>query len=327
MDRQDNHFRLGITLMLMALIFCLGSAGFFRPVVDFFTGEGVQRLLFFLETGRTLPSREAVAVFYRESPPPENTGPAVPVFSPEDGERLRLTNTSGLKPDLNQLLCAPLDWDLLGDAPTVLILHTHTTESYTKAGETYQETSAYRTLEERYNMLAIGDRVEALLSQAGITVIHDRTLHDHPSYNGSYTRARETIQSYLDKYPTLRLVLDLHRDASGDGTNQLRPVTQIHGKSCAQMMLVLGTNMDSWEQNLSLGLKLQVQLENLAPGITRPLQLRPQRFNQDLSGGALLIEMGAAGNTQAEALLAADYLSEAIISLAKGSKAADSSQR
>lgn len=327
MDRQDNHFRLGITLMLMALIFCLGSAGFFRPVVDFFTGEGVQRLLFFLETGRTLPSREAVAVFYRESPPPEKTGPAVPVFSPEDGERLRLTNTSGLKPDLNQLLCAPLDWDLLGDAPTVLILHTHTTESYTKAGETYQETSAYRTLEERYNMLAIGDRVEALLSQAGITVIHDRTLHDHPSYNGSYTRARETIQSYLDKYPTLRLVLDLHRDASGDGTNQLRPVTQIHGKSCAQMMLVLGTNMDSWEQNLSLGLKLQVQLENLAPGITRPLQLRPQRFNQDLSGGALLIEMGAAGNTQAEALLAADYLSEAIISLAKGSKAADSSQR
>ena len=209
----------------------------------------------------------------------------------------------------------------------MLILHTHTTESYTKAGETYQETSAYRTLEERYNMLAIGDRVEALLSQAGITVIHDRTLHDHPSYNGSYTRARETIQSYLDKYPTLRLVLDLHRDASGDGTNQLRPVTQIHGKSCAQMMLVLGTNMDSWEQNLSLGLKLQVQLENLAPGITRPLQLRPQRFNQDLSGGALLIEMGAAGNTQAEALLAADYLSEAIISLAKGSKAADSSQR
>ena len=321
MDRQGNHIRLGITMILMALILRLGSAGFFQPVADFITGQGLYKALFFLETGRSIPDSQEVSVFFGESAPPV-TAASLPVFSPQDLDSIDLTNTSGLEPDLEGLLCTPLDWDLFGQEPTVLILHTHTTESYTKTSETYAETSAYRTLEEDYNMLSIGDLVADKLSQQGIAVIHDRTFHDYPSYNGSYTRARETISGYLDQYPSIRLVLDLHRDASGEGGNQMRPVTKVAGKSCAQLMLVLGTNMDTWQDNLSLALKLQAQLEKLAPGITRPLQLRPQRFNQDLCPGALLIEVGAAGNTHLEALLAADYLAQTLIFLAKGTQEA-----
>ena len=321
MDRQGNHIRLGITMILMALILRLGSAGFFQPVVDFITGQGLYKALFFLETGRSIPDSQEVSVFFGESAPPV-TAASLPVFSPQDLDSIDLTNTSGLEPDLEGLLCTSLDWDLFGQEPTVLILHTHTTESYTKTSETYAETSAYRTLEEGYNMLSIGDLVADKLSQQGIAVIHDRTFHDYPSYNGSYTRARETISGYLDQYPSIRLVLDLHRDASGEGRNQMRPVTKVAGKSCAQLMLVLGTNMDTWQDNLSLALKLQAQLEKLAPGITRPLQLRPQRFNQDLCPGALLIEVGAAGNTHSEALLAADYLAQTLIFLAKGTQEA-----
>ena len=321
MDRQGNHIRLGITMILMALILRLGSAGFFQPVADFITGQGLYKALFFLETGRSIPDSQEVSVFFGESAPPV-TAASLPVFSPQDLDSNDLTNTSGLEPDLEGLLCTSLDWDLFGQEPTVLILHTHTTESYTKTSETYAETSAYRTLEEGYNMLSIGDLVADKLSQQGIAVIHDRTFHDYPSYNGSYTRARETISGYLDQYPSIRLVLDLHRDASGEGRNQMRPVTKVAGKSCAQLMLVLGTNMDTWQDNLSLALKLQAQLEKLAPGITRPLQLRPQRFNQDLCPGALLIEVGAAGNTHSEALLAADYLAQTLIFLAKGTQEA-----
>lgn len=321
MDRQGNHIRLGITMILMALILRLGSAGFFQPVADFITGQGLYKALFFLETGRSIPDSQEVSVFFGESAPPV-TAASLPVFSPQDLDSIDLTNTSGLEPDLEGLLCTSLDWDLFGQEPTVLILHTHTTESYTKTSEIYAETSAYRTLEEGYNMLSIGDLVADKLSQQGIAVIHDRTFHDYPSYNGSYTRARETISGYLDQYPSIRLVLDLHRDASGEGRNQMRPVTKVAGKSCAQLMLVLGTNMDTWQDNLSLALKLQAQLEKLAPGITRPLQLRPQRFNQDLCPGALLIEVGAAGNTHSEALLAADYLAQTLIFLAKGTQEA-----
>ena len=319
MDRQGNHIRLGITMILMALILRLGSAGFFQPVADFITGQGLYKALFFLETGRSIPDSQEVSVFFGESAPPV-TAASLPVFSPQDLDSI--DHTSGLNPDLEGLLCTSLDWDLFGQEPTVLILHTHTTESYTKTSETYAETSAYRTLEEGYNMLSIGDLVADKLSQQGIAVIHDRTFHDYPSYNGSYTRARETISGYLDQYPSIRLVLDLHRDASGEGGNQMRPVTKVAEKSCAQLMLVLGTNMDTWQDNLSLALKLQAQLEKLAPGITRPLQLRPQRFNQDLCPGALLIEVGAAGNTHSEALLAADYLAQTLIFLAKGTQEA-----
>ena len=339
MDHQQRSLRFGASVIVCALLLRLTATGFFQPMAEFLAKPNIASFLIYLETGRIVrfsASSEAAEVFAHESAVPDfslwtvpATEPEIrPVFCAADADGIKFKNSAGLKYDKAELIQQPLQWDLTAPEPTVLILHTHTTESYTKVtGETYKEAAAFRTLDEGHNMVSIGDHLTQLLTSGGVNVIHDRELHDYPSYNGSYNHARKAMEKHLKENPSICLVLDLHRDASGDGTNQLRPVTQIHGKSCAQMMLVLGTNMDSWEQNLSLGLKLQVQLENLAPGITRPLQLRPQRFNQDLSGGALLIEMGAAGNTQAEALLAADYLSEAIISLAKGSKAADSSQR
>ena len=216
-----------------------------------------------------------------------------------------------------------VQWDLSGSEPTVLILHTHTTESYTKTGEDYLESSAYRTLDESYNMLSVGDVLVRVLEENGIRVIHDRTLHDYPSYNGSYAHARKTIAGYLEKYPSIQLVLDLHRDASGDIRNQLKTQATVDGEPSAQLMLVMATGSaglhhPNWQTNLALGLKLQLQLERIAPGITRPMDLRGQRFNQDMTTGSLLVEVGAAGNTHAEAIRAAQVLGRAIVALADG---------
>ena len=187
------------------------------------------------------------------------------------------------------------------------------------------ESSAFRTRDEGYNMLSIGARVAEILSDNGISVIHDRELHDYPSYDGSYNHARKSIAFYLENYPTLQLVLDLHRDASGDLHNQLRTLASVDGRDSAQLMLVLGTDSaglshPDWQENLALGLKLQTVLEDLAPGITRPVMLRTQRFNQDLATGALLVEVGSAGNSHAEALLAAEMLAQAVIVLARGTE-------
>ena len=167
-------------------------------------------------------------------------------------------------------------------------------------------------------MLSIGARVAQKLTEAGIPTVQDRSFHDYPSYNGSYVDARESIQAFLDQYPTVKLVLDLHRDASDGTGGQLRTLAAVQGRDCAQLMVVLGTNHKHFRENLALALKLHALLEAAAPGIMRPLQLRPQRFNQDLSPGGLLIEVGAAGNTHDEALLAADQLADAIIALADG---------
>ena len=169
-------------------------------------------------------------------------------------------------------------------------------------------------------MLAIGKLVAEALVAQGICAIQDRELHDYPSYNGSYTHAKKSIKAYLEEYPSIRLVLDLHRDASGEGPGQMRTKATVKGEPSAQLMIVLGTNHEHYEENLSLALKLHAQLESRYSGIMRPLQLRAQRFNQDLSPGALLVEVGAAGNTHPEARLAAQVLAEAIAALADGTE-------
>ena len=338
MDQQSKTLRFGAAVIACAVVARLGAAGAFRGVLDWFRKPETQSFLIYLETGRKVrfsPSLEETAKPVEVIPDPtepvipETEPPALPVFSAGDTDLTEILYACSLRPDLERLMEQPLSWDLTGSDPKVLILHTHATESYTKQGEDYTESSAFRTLDTDYNMVSIGTRVAELLQQAGITVIHDRELHDYPSYNGSYNHARKSIQTVLAEYPGICLVLDLHRDASGDLSNQFRPVAQLDGQDTAQIMLVMGTDAaglehPDWEENLSLGLKLQAQLERLSPGITRPMSLRSQRFNQDLTHGSLLIEMGAAGNTHAEALRAAELLAEAIIALSKGTQTSPS---
>ena len=254
-----------------------------------------------------------------ESPPAATlptTEATLPSFS--DAEDLELYYASTETPDIPALLAAPLEWNLRAEEPTVLILHTHTTESYTRETESYRESSAWRTADEGYNMVSVGDTVAAILEESGISVIHDRTLYDYPSYSGSYTRARKAIEDYVNQNPGILLILDLHRDAAGEGRNQMRTSAVVDGERSAQLMLVMGTNYETYEENLSLALKLHAQLESQCPGITRPLQLRAARFNQDLCPGALLVEVGAAGNTHPEARRAAEQLAKAIVALADG---------
>ena len=324
--QQHRAIRMGAAAILCAIVFRLCSSGLPETVVSWLTQPNILAFLTYLETGRNVrfsASQEVFVEYSPESPQPWLPAEPLPRFS--DTALTEMYYSCSLRPDIQALLEKPLSWDLTGEQPTVLILHTHATESYTPAGESYVETSAYRTLDESYNMLSIGALVAELLAEEGITAVQDRALHDYPSYNGSYVDARKAIQEYLEKYPTIRLVLDLHRDAAGTNANQLRTEVEIEGKISAQLMLVMGTNAAGqkhphWEDNLSLGLKLQAQLETQAPGITRPTVLRAQRFNQDLCPGALLVEVGAAGNTHAEARLAAEQLARAIATLAKGTE-------
>lgn len=315
--------RVGLTAIAAALLLRLWTTGAVERALQWLQSPEGAAFLIYAETGRKVrfsPSLEVYSPDFVESPPPsaqEETLPPIAPFSEE--EVPEITYAANKNPDLASLLTKPLSWDLYGEAPTVLILHTHATESYTRQGEDYVESSSWRTLSEEYNMLSIGAEVVEVLAKAGIPAIQDRELHDYPSYNGSYVDARKSIQAYLEEYPTIQLVLDLHRDASGGENGQLRTLAQVAGEDSAQLMVVLGTNYKTYEENLSLGLKLHALLERQNPGLMRPLQLRSQRFNQDLCPGALLIEVGAAGNSHKEALLAAKQLANAIIALGKGS--------
>ena len=315
-------------MILYACILRLGISGVPGTVKAWMMDNPLPLFSIFSETGRNVrfsASLEKIRDHFRESPAPCIPKGKTVSFSAEDVSFVEMDYDCTLRPDLEALLKEPLDWNLRGEEPTVLILHTHATESYTKEGEDYTETAHYRTLDEAYNMLSIGDAVAEILTREGIGVVHDRALHDYPSYNGSYVHARDSTDSFLEQYPSIRLILDLHRDASESKGRQLRTRATVNGKSSAQLMFVVGTNVsrqshENWEKNLSLALKLHVLLERQIPGIMRPMNLRSQRFNQDLTKGSLLIEMGAAGNTHPEAMTAAKELAKAIIALAKGSR-------
>ena len=329
MDIHRNVLRLGAAAIVCGLLFRLAATGLPEKIAGWLTRPEVAAFLIYLETGRDVRFSPSYQVFSPEFAP-ESPEPLLfdipeekPAFSATDAEAVSVYYACDLRPDLGGLLSAPLECDLRASEPTVLILHTHATESYTKSGEDYEESSAWRTLDEHYNMLSIGEELGQLLARSGITAIHDRTLHDYPSYNGSYNDARKSIAEYLKEYPSIRLVLDLHRDAADTEDGQLRTAVDTADGPIAQLMLVMGTDESGlrhpeWEENLSLALKLHATLEQQCPGIMRPLILRAQRFNQDLSPGALLVEVGAAGNTHAEALAAVRQLAQAIVALAEG---------
>ena len=328
MDLEKQSLRMGAAVILCALVLRLAAGGVFTPVVRFFSQPNIASLLIYLETGRIVrfsDSSGVATVFVpaAATEPEKTEPPARPIFSQEEGRAVEIRGEE-LTEDAGALIQRPLNWDLTGEAPTVLIYHTHATESYTpQPGENYTESSPYRTLSDQYNMVSIGDRVAELLEAGGVKVIHDRQLHDYPDYNTSYNSSRASVQSYLAQYPSIQLVLDIHRDASGDNNNQMTTSATVDGEASAQIMLVAAIGTDSrpvprWRENLAMGLKLHTQLERTAPGITRYVNLRGSRFNQDLSPGAILVEIGAAGDTHDKAMKAAEVLAEAILALKNG---------
>lgn len=202
--------------------------------------------------------------------------------------------------------------------PQILILHTHTTEAYTKGKkDTYKETDTARTTDNDYNMVRVGEEMKNVFEEMGLSVVHDKTKYDYPSYTGSYSRALTGIQKMLKKYPTIQVVLDVHRDAiiGSDGTSYAKK-TEIDGEEVAQVMLVVGTNdmgltHPKWKDHLTLAVQIQKNMLAIDSDLPRPIDLRRQRFNEHATPGSLLVEVGTSGNTLKQALAGARLFAQA----------------
>lgn len=191
-------------------------------------------------------------------------------------------------------------------APQVLIVHTHGSEAYTMpAGEEYAATGSFRTNDATRSVVRVGDEIAAVLSSYGISVLHDRTLHDSPSYNGAYARSLTSIEGYLEKYPSLSFVLDVHRDAVQDASGQQYKLVSREEPHAAQISLVMGSDHDRWQDNLRLAVAVEERLMQSYPTLMRPITLRNYSYNQSVCPGSMLVEVGAAGNSLDEAIYAA----------------------
>lgn len=325
MDWQRKCLRAGTWAVLLAIAVRLVSSGFPERLLQWLRQPETAAVLMYLETGKVFrPPPADVPETAPPTEPPETAEPVpvLPIFSQEDEELVTVRDTSGNTADIGALLEMPLNWNLTTAAPGVLIYHTHATESYTQtAADTYDESSDFRTLDTDRNMVSIGRHLEELLTRAGIGVIRSETLHDYPSYDGGYDSSRETVREALAEHGGIRLVLDLHRDAAVDANGrQFATSATVNGRESAQILFLIGTGHPNWQENLALAAKLTVLLERTHPGITRGILTRTYDYNQDLSGGALLVEIGAAGDTREKALVAAEALAEAIVLLANGTE-------
>lgn len=207
-----------------------------------------------------------------------------------------------------------------GDSPQVLIVHTHTTESYmTYYAGYYNDEDVARTKDRSKSVVAVGEEIAQQLREAGIGVIHDTTVHDSPQYTGAYDRSAATIEKNLEKYPDIQVVLDIHRDAiMPDSTTKVKPTVTIDGRKAAQVMIIAGA-VDTedqphpdWQENLRLALQLQNALASRHEDLVRPLSVVASRYNQHLAKGSLLIEVGTDANTIAESLYTGELVGQTL---------------
>ena len=217
-----------------------------------------------------------------------------------------IKNASNKVMDAQALAAEDFAAHLTDNAPQVLILHTHGSEAYTMpSGQEYVSTGTCRTSDTGKNVVRVGDEIASVLSAYGISVVHDRTLYDDPLYDGAYGRAVEGIEAYLEKYPSITFILDIHRDAVEDAQHRQYKLISQEDPHAAQLSFIMGSNHDGWQENLKLAIAAAEAIKADHPTIMRPITLRNSNYNQHKSLGSMLVEVGAAGNSLNEALYSA----------------------
>lgn len=226
----------------------------------------------------------------------------------------------------NQLSIAPDIQINLKTTPQVLIIHTHTTETYTSSDQGYYDpNAATRDTDKSKSVVRVGDEITKYLEKNGIGVLHDTNYYDYPNFDGAYGRSLAAIQDDLQKNPSIKVVLDIHRDLiqENDGT-RVKPTIMVNGKKAAQILLISGCGepessltVPDWKQNYRFALRIQQQLNKSYAGLTRPLELVDKQYNQQASHGSLLVEIGTDVNTLDEAVYSGQLFGQALSTVLK----------
>lgn len=220
----------------------------------------------------------------------------------------------------SELLGKDLRIDLSTGGSKILIYHTHSQETFSDYPENPEAT-----------ITGVGAYLSELLEGKGYSVIHDDGVYDYRDgkldRSRAYTYALEGIQGILQKYPSIEVVLDLHRDGVAEGT---RLVTEINGKPTAKIMFFNGTSQTpdgpieylpnpNREANLAFSFQMQLKAAGMYPGFTRKIYLKGLRYNQHVRARSALIEVGAQTNTYEEARNAMEPLAHILDQVLRGS--------
>lgn len=231
-------------------------------------------------------------------------------------DKMVIKNFTKYDIDIAALLKEPIDFNFSKKGPKVLIYHTHTSESYVlKESDLDNKDAPSFNSDPKYNVVRVGEELARNLKKYGIETLHNGTVHDKVR-SAAYGESIKTLQSYVKSYPSIKVYIDIHRDAVGSSKPKLRSVTKIDGKNAAQIMFVMGSDEmlpnTHWKENLKFALKLQQKLNEKYPGLAKPLWIVGKRYNQQISEQSILIEVGGDGNLLSECLESTKYLAEAL---------------
>lgn len=270
-----------------------------------------------------------------DSAKPENAGMVIEKNYPQgSGEKFIACGTGSIKnntrvsasevaAEIENPLPFAVEWN--SPEPQILIMHTHATEDYRlSAGLWFSPDDGSRSTDRNINMCAVGRVMADTLNAAGLNTLHDETLNDYPSYTGSYSNSRAVVQQYLAQYPSIKIVLDVHRDAiETESGSRMAPVCTVNGRQAAQVMIICGSDngttvkLPNWRQNLRFAAAWETAMEGMYPGFTRSVLLSYRFYNQDLTTGSLLIEIGGHGNNLNEALYAGQLAAQGLVEALK----------
>lgn len=332
-SRVFGAFMIAVSILLRLSMALELDAGAAAAVTQTASNRDFARFLLYLETGEVTTAPEPanepdILLLEKTAPEPPVPEPAQQVPDlplPEalaDSSQLSISGGCTYSVDKETLLHRPSSLDFSGTDPQILIVHTHGSEAYLQQSDAaYIEAGSFRTLETDKSVIRVGEVLAETLTSYGLSVLHDTTVNDYPSYDTSYYNTLQRIEDWKQEYPGLQMVLDIHRDAVSDESGG--PVAlsaQLEGEHHARLMLVVGTDQGGlshpdWEENLANALKLQSVLEGLYPGLCRDLDLRTERFNQHMTPGSLLVEVGTNGNTLEQAERSARLLGDALASM------------
>ena len=222
-------------------------------------------------------------------------------------------------PDIKSLLNEGADLKIKDKSkPTILIYHSHTTEAYALIDSGYYISSDSRSKDNSRNVVRVGDELAEYLKKAGFNVIHDTKIHD-TDYNSSYDSSRKTVEYYLEKYPSIEITIDLHRDdITYSNKTKVKPTAKVNGKKAARMMIISGCewgrvkHFPDWEYNLRFDLAVQQKACELYPGLMRPILFSERKYNMYETHNSFLLEIGTDANTLDEACYSARLFGKAL---------------
>lgn len=229
--------------------------------------------------------------------------------------------------DAKKLIDTDVSADIYGKDPKILIFHTHSQEAFIDS----------RQGEEEDTIVGVGQTLgEILAEKYGVCVVHDVGRYDISEGKldraNSYETMEEAINKVLKKYPTIEVLIDLHRDGVAD---DMRLVTDINGKNTAKLMFFNGVCMLNKngtpeptqglsnpyiQQNLAFSFHMQAMANTVYPGMTRKIYIKPYRYSLNMKPLSLLVEVGANTSTVEEAKNAMEPLADVLVKVLDGDK-------